>query len=111
MPHIVDSHEIEIPWPNAALAKHIELPRWAPIRIGGFVIDLSPTKHVVMMLVSATLAFLLAAQFLSQAADGLAQAAFADALLGGASSAHLPPDHYPALAEMKILATRYPEST
>lgn len=59
MPHIVDSHEIEIPWPNAALSKHIELPRWAPIHIGGFTIDLSPTKHVVMMLISATLAFLL----------------------------------------------------
>jgi uncharacterized protein (TIGR00369 family) len=29
-------------------------------------------------------------------------AAFADALLGAAASAHLPADHYPALAEMKI---------
>jgi F-type H+-transporting ATPase subunit a len=59
MPHIVDSHEIEIPWPNAALSKHIHLPQWEPIHIGGVSIDLSPTKHVVMMLVAATLAFLL----------------------------------------------------
>jgi uncharacterized protein (TIGR00369 family) len=29
-------------------------------------------------------------------------AAFADALLGGATSAHLPADTYPALAEMKL---------
>lgn len=29
-------------------------------------------------------------------------AAFADSLLGGATSAHLPDDHYPALAEMKL---------
>ena len=29
-------------------------------------------------------------------------AAFADAVLGGATSAHLPADRYPALAEMKI---------
>ena len=29
-------------------------------------------------------------------------AAFADALLGGAASAHLPEDAYPALAEMKL---------
>jgi uncharacterized protein (TIGR00369 family) len=29
-------------------------------------------------------------------------AAFADALLGGASAAHLPENRYPALAEMKI---------
>ena len=59
MPHIVDSHEIEIPWPNAALAKHVHLPQWKPIHIAGVPIDLSPTKHVVMMLVAATLSFLL----------------------------------------------------
>ena len=59
MPHIVDSHEIEIPWPNAALAKHVHLPQWEPIHIGGLTIDLSPTKHVVMMLIAATLAFTL----------------------------------------------------
>ena len=59
MPHIVDSHEIEIPWPNAALAKHVHLPQWEPIHVGGLTIDLSPTKHVVMMLVAATLAFVL----------------------------------------------------
>ena len=59
MPHIVDSHEIEIPWPNAALAKHVHLPRWTPLHIGGLTIDLSPTKHVVMILVAATLAFVL----------------------------------------------------
>jgi uncharacterized protein (TIGR00369 family) len=29
-------------------------------------------------------------------------AAFADSLLGGASAAYLPPERYPALAEMKI---------
>lgn len=29
-------------------------------------------------------------------------AAFADALLGGATAAHLPEEQYPALAEMKI---------
>ena len=33
-------------------------------------------------------------------------AAFADALLGGATSAHLPADRYPALAEMKISIMR-----
>lgn len=59
MPHIVDAHAIEIPWPNASLSKHIELPRWEPVHVGGLTIDLSPTKHVIMMLVAATLAFLL----------------------------------------------------
>jgi uncharacterized protein (TIGR00369 family) len=33
-------------------------------------------------------------------------AAFADSLLGGATSAHLPEDAYPALAEMKISILR-----
>ena len=33
-------------------------------------------------------------------------AALADALLGAASAAHLPDDHYPALAEMKISILR-----
>ena len=73
MPHIVDSHEIEIPWPNAALAKHVHLPQWEPIHLGGLTIDLSPTKHVVMMLVAATLAFLLL--FFAGRAQGRYQAA------------------------------------
>jgi uncharacterized protein (TIGR00369 family) len=34
--------------------------------------------------------------------QGGVMAAFADALLGGATAAHLPEDQYPALAEMKI---------
>jgi uncharacterized protein (TIGR00369 family) len=33
-------------------------------------------------------------------------AAFADAVLGGATAAHLPDDKYPALAEMKISIVR-----
>jgi F-type H+-transporting ATPase subunit a len=48
--HIGNSHELEIP----ALGT-IELPRWEPIRIGGLAIDLSPTKHLVFMLLSATI--------------------------------------------------------
>ena len=30
-------------------------PLWEPVHIGGFELDLSPTKHVVMMLLAATL--------------------------------------------------------
>jgi F-type H+-transporting ATPase subunit a len=54
MPHITDSHHIEIPWPNAAWGREIELPRWEPLHIGGVAVDLSPTKHVVMLLLAAT---------------------------------------------------------
>eukprot|EP01012_Entosiphon_sulcatum_P056608 TRINITY_DN80300_c0_g1_i1.p2 TRINITY_DN80300_c0_g1~~TRINITY_DN80300_c0_g1_i1.p2 ORF type:complete len:325 (-),score=65.06 TRINITY_DN80300_c0_g1_i1:777-1751(-) len=54
-PHITDSHHMEIPWPNAHMAKEIELPRFAPFHIGGVEVDMSPTKHVVFMLLSATI--------------------------------------------------------
>lgn len=49
-PHIVDSHHLELPF-----AGEVELPRWAPLRIGGLEIDISPTKHVVMLWVAAFL--------------------------------------------------------
>ena len=55
MPHITDSHHLEIPWPNSHLAKQIELPRWEPIHLGPLVVDLSPTKHVVMLALAAVL--------------------------------------------------------
>ncbi len=55
MPHIMDSHHIEIPWFNSHFAKEIALPQWEPLHIGGVSIDLSPTKHVVMLLVAATI--------------------------------------------------------
>jgi F-type H+-transporting ATPase subunit a len=55
MPHITDSHHMEIPWFNGHLAKEIELPRWAPVPIGSYFVDFSPTKHVVMLGVAAFL--------------------------------------------------------
>ena len=55
-PHITDSHEIEIPWPVwPGLHKVVHLPRWEPFMIPGthIAVDMSPTKHVVWMLISA----------------------------------------------------------
>ena len=52
-PHITDSRHLEIPALNSHLAAEIELPHFAPINIGGVSIDLSPTKHVVFMLLAA----------------------------------------------------------
>ena len=56
-PHITDSHCIELPEHGWKLWKPVEhaLPRWAPIHIGGIAIDISPTKHVVMLLFAALL--------------------------------------------------------
>ena len=55
MPHITDSRHLEIPWFNSHFAKEIELPHWDDIHVGPLTINLSPTKHVVML---ATAAFL-----------------------------------------------------
>jgi F-type H+-transporting ATPase subunit a len=55
MPHITDSHHIEIPWINAEWGRELELPLWTPVRLGPLMVDLSPTKHVVMMLFAALL--------------------------------------------------------
>ncbi len=57
MPHITDSHCFDYPagWPLWGV-KSVALPRWEPIHIGNVAIDLSPTKHVVFMLIAAVLA-------------------------------------------------------
>jgi F-type H+-transporting ATPase subunit a len=59
-PHITDAHAIDLPSFSVeeGFVREVELPRWAPVHIGGMAIDLSPTKHVVMMLVAASLCFL-----------------------------------------------------
>lgn len=55
LPHITDSHELEYPCFKSGWVCHVELPQFAPIHIGSFTLDISPTKHVVMMFVAATL--------------------------------------------------------
>jgi F-type H+-transporting ATPase subunit a len=56
LPHISDSDELDVPWLNASGYRVVHLPHWAPVMIGGHALDLSPTKHVVMMIVAAVLA-------------------------------------------------------
>jgi F-type H+-transporting ATPase subunit a len=62
--HIGNSHEVETPfgvW---------HLPRWRPIQIGGFSLDLSPTKHLVYLVLAAvlvTLVFVLSARAIAGA--------------------------------------------
>ena len=54
-PHITDSDKLDVPIWHAPWVKEVELPRWAPIGIGTWRIDISPTKHVVMLWVAALL--------------------------------------------------------
>ena len=67
-PHIKDSYELEMPWFNAEFAKEVCLgrheangecgPLWDPVHIGSFEINLSPTKHVVFLLLAAAISTL-----------------------------------------------------
>ena len=68
-PHITDSYEMEVPAFNSHFGKEICLghhepnghcgPLWGPVHIGGLEVNLSPTKHVVFMLLSAVLAIVI----------------------------------------------------
>jgi F-type H+-transporting ATPase subunit a len=52
--HTSDAHEIAFEWPwGGHVAVH--LPRWEPVHLGPLTVDLSPTKHVVYMLLAALL--------------------------------------------------------
>lgn len=55
MSHLGNSHSIELPSWKAPYFVEKELPRFAPIRIGGLSVDLSPTKHAVFLAVAALL--------------------------------------------------------
>jgi F-type H+-transporting ATPase subunit a len=52
--HVKDSRTIELPF------LHFELPQLPPLHIGGFIIDLSPTKHVFFLLLCAVLLIVVA---------------------------------------------------
>ena len=80
MHHLLDANEIEFQILGRGFVWH--LPQWEPIHLGGFALDLSPTKHVVFMMLAA---FLLLAIFIplgraatamggSRAPSGLANA-------------------------------------
>lgn len=55
MEHVSDAHTIHFPWFNRDLMGTIHLPRIKPIHIGTMEIDISPTRHVVMLLVASFL--------------------------------------------------------
>lgn len=57
-PHITDSHTLDYPCFHTGFVCEYELPRWNPIHIGNFTLDISPTRHVVMLWVAALLCLL-----------------------------------------------------
>ena len=54
-PHITDSHSLDYPCFHSGFVCEYELPRWNPIHIGGYALDISPTRHVVMIWIAALL--------------------------------------------------------
>jgi F-type H+-transporting ATPase subunit a len=62
-PHITDSYHLEVPYYKPPFYKEICIgrhigehgcgPLWDPIHIGSFEVNLSPTKHVVMLFLAA----------------------------------------------------------
>ena len=57
-PHITNGDHMEIPWILPPFFKEITLPHWEPVHLGPLTLDLSPTKHVVFLLLGATLLIL-----------------------------------------------------
>jgi F-type H+-transporting ATPase subunit a len=55
MHHLGNSHTLELPSWKAPYSYEVELPRFAPIHIGGASIDLSPTKHLVYLALAAVI--------------------------------------------------------
>src|SRR5713101_526970 len=51
--HLSNSHAIEVPYWKAPYAREIELPRFAPIRVGSVAVDFSPTMHLVYLMLAA----------------------------------------------------------
>jgi F-type H+-transporting ATPase subunit a len=54
-PHISDSHTLDYPCFHDGFVCEYELPHWNPIHIGRFALDISPTRHVVMLWIAALL--------------------------------------------------------
>jgi F-type H+-transporting ATPase subunit a len=54
-PHITDSRTLDYPCFHTGFVCEYELPRWNPIHIGRFALDISPTRHVVMLWIAALL--------------------------------------------------------
>ena len=76
--HILNSTEYELPFVGP-----VHLPHWPELAVGGLAIDVSPTKHVILLLLGAviTAAFsILAGQRLARAEAGRAPSGLANAI-------------------------------
>ena len=54
-PHITDGHTLDYPCLKSGFVCEYELPQWNPIHIGRFALDISLTRHVIMLWIAALL--------------------------------------------------------
>jgi F-type H+-transporting ATPase subunit a len=57
--HLADKSEIDYPCFNSSYICTAELPHWKPVKIGPLLIDFSPTKHLVFMVLAAIVVMLI----------------------------------------------------
>ncbi len=85
-PHISNSDKLDLPSLSMKdnFTQEVQLPHWAPIHLGPVELDLSPTRHLVMLLLAASIVALvmtLAARSVSRsAAEGKPPTGFANAI-------------------------------
>src|SRR2546427_2952345 len=53
--HLANSHTLEVPSFRPPYYKEVDLPQFTPFRVGRLEIDLSPTRHVVFLVLAAVL--------------------------------------------------------
>ena len=76
--HLLNSSEYELPFVGA-----VHLPRFDPIQLGGLTVDMSITKHVVLLLLAASITaalVILAARTVARQGTGRAPSGFANAM-------------------------------
>ena len=82
--HLANSHEIELPYWKPPYYVEWHLPSFPPVRIGSLILDFSPTKHAVFVLIAAAivaLIFILSARSVAHAqAQGRPAKGFAGAM-------------------------------
>jgi F-type H+-transporting ATPase subunit a len=57
--HLANSHEIEVPYWKPPYYYPVHLPQFEPVRVGPFLVDFSPTKHLVFVVFAAVLVAIL----------------------------------------------------
>ena len=76
--HILDGAEYELP-----LIGPVHLPQWDPVTLGGLQVDLSPSKHVVLLLLAAVITgfmTLMMSRTVVRQGSGRAPSGFANAM-------------------------------